>query len=159
MPSVPMGLRLTCAVTLSNLSRIAWRKPVFIESAITSVVTPAATPITASSVTMRSTAGRFGERRYRNATSHSNVILLHRLFPPDPALQLRRLRFAITEKGLLRESRENRSIALPGDRSPRPLPQSAAIHGTKPECNRCLLPLGIPNRPFPLASENAAPDR
>ena len=46
----------------------------FIESAITSVVTPAATPITASSVTIRSTAGRFGERRYRSATSHSKLI-------------------------------------------------------------------------------------
>ena len=39
------GLRFTCAVTLSNRSRIASRKPVFIESAITSVVTPATTPI------------------------------------------------------------------------------------------------------------------
>src|SRR5271155_1470524 len=135
-----MGLRLTCAVTLSNLSRIAWRKPVFIESAITSVVTPAATPITASSVTMRSTAGRFGERRYRNATSHSNVILLHRSFQPGPALQLRRFRFATAGKGLLRVSRENRSTTLPGDRSPRPLPQSEVIHAKAPECNRYLLP-------------------
>ena len=54
----------------------------FIESAITSVVTPAATPITASSVTSRSTAGRFGDRRYRSATSHSNA---HLFLPPASA--------------------------------------------------------------------------
>ena len=80
-----IGFRLTCAVTLSRRSRIACRKPVFIESAITSVVTPAATPITASSVTSRSTAGRFGERRYRSATSHSNVIW----FSPAPVRRRR----------------------------------------------------------------------
>src|SRR5258708_30029142 len=42
------------------------------ESAMTSVATPAATPITENSVTRRSTAGRYGERRYRPATNHSN---------------------------------------------------------------------------------------
>ena len=45
----------------------------FIESTITSVVTPAAIPITASSVTIRSTAGRFGERvspRYQPFETH-----------------------------------------------------------------------------------------
>src|SRR3984885_4250803 len=119
-----MGLRFTCAVTLSNLSRIAWRKPVFIESAITSVVTPAATPTTASSVTIRNTAGRFGERRYRNATSHSNVILLHRSFHPAASLQPRRPRYATREKELLRGLHGNRSAASPDDRCLCPRPQS-----------------------------------
>src|ERR1700683_1405299 len=123
MPFAPMGLRLTCAVTLSNLSRIAWRNPVFIESAITSVVTPDATPTTASSVTIRSTAGRFGERRYRSATSHSNVILLHRSSQPA-ALQARRLRGGTAEKGLLHGSHENRLATLRGGRC-RPLCRGA----------------------------------
>src|SRR5580700_6864692 len=153
-----MGLRLTCAVTLSNLSRIAWRKPVFIESAMTSVVTPAATPTTASSVTIRSTAGRFGERRYRNATSHSNVILLHRSFHPA-ALQPRRLPCATEEKEPLRGSRANQSAASRDDRCRRPLPQSEVIHAKEPGCNRYPLLSAILHRLFQLVRENAAPDQ
>src|SRR5580692_5935618 len=42
------------------------------ESAITSVATPAATPRIENKVTSRSTAGRYGERKYRRATNHSN---------------------------------------------------------------------------------------
>ena len=42
------------------------------DSAITSVATPAATPRIENSVTSRSTAGRYGERKYRRATNHSN---------------------------------------------------------------------------------------
>src|SRR5258708_40375946 len=44
------------------------------ESAITSVATPAATPIIENSVTNRRTAGRYGDRRYRCATNHSKRI-------------------------------------------------------------------------------------
>jgi hypothetical protein len=47
---------------------------VFMESAMTKVVTPAATPTMASSVTIRKTAGRLGDLKYRSATNHSNVI-------------------------------------------------------------------------------------
>src|SRR6202451_2692750 len=102
MPFAPMGLRLTCAVTLSNLSRIAWRNPGFIETQISIVVTRDPPPPAASSVPIRSTAGRFGERRYRNATSHSNVILLHRSFQPA-ARQARRPPCAAAGKQLLHE--------------------------------------------------------
>src|SRR6202451_2424829 len=131
-----MGFRFTCAVTLRSLSRIACRKPVFIERAITSVVTPAATPITASSVTIRKTAGRFGERKYRSATSHSNVILLHRSSRRQAALQRHRLRFAARETGLLRGLYENRSGALRDDRFPRLRPLWEATHAKARECNR-----------------------
>src|ERR1700677_1020913 len=158
MPFAPMGLRLTCAVTLSNLLRIAWRNPVFIESAITSVVTPDATPTTASSVTIRSTAGRFGERRYRNATSHSNVILFHRSFQPA-ARQARRLRCVAAEKGLLHGSRGNRLATLPGGRCRRLRRRSAATHAKARECNRCPLPWVIPGRLFQLVRESAPLDR
>src|ERR1700691_6286516 len=153
-----MGFRYTCAVTLSSLSRIAWRKPVFIESAMTNVVTPAATPITASSVTIRSTAGRFGERRYRSATSHSNVILLHRSSQPA-ALQARRLRCEAAEKGLLHGSHENRLATLRGGRCPRLRRRSAATHAKAREYNRCPLPWVIPGRLSQLVRESAPLDR
>ena len=74
MPSAPGRERFTCAVTPSSRSCRVLRKPLFIASAITSVATPAATPTTASSVTSRSTAGLFGDRRYRRATSQANLI-------------------------------------------------------------------------------------
>src|SRR6267378_3527365 len=71
---VPGRVRETWAVTPSNRSCSVSRKPVFIESAITSVATPAATPIMEKSVTNRRTAGRYGDRRYRCATNHSKRI-------------------------------------------------------------------------------------
>jgi len=39
---------------------------------MTSVATPAATPNTENAVTKRNTAGRYGDRKYRLATNHSN---------------------------------------------------------------------------------------
>src|ERR1700724_3163263 len=42
MPSGPIGFRFTWAVTLTKRSRIASRKPAFMERAMRSVVTPAA---------------------------------------------------------------------------------------------------------------------
>src|SRR6202453_5479577 len=158
MPFAPMGLRVACGVTLTNLSGIAWRNPVFIESAITSVVTPDAPPTTASSVTIRSTAGRFGERRYRNATSHSNVILFHRSFQPA-ARQARRLRCVAAEKGLLHGSRGNRLATLPGGRCRRLRRRWAATHAKAREYNRCPLPWVIPGRLFQLVRESAPLDR
>src|SRR5215813_730115 len=74
MPPVPGRVNETCAVTPSKRSCSVSRNPVFIASAITSVATPAATPITENSVTSRSTAGRYGDLRYRRATNHSNRI-------------------------------------------------------------------------------------
>src|SRR5271169_6061788 len=63
-----------CAVTPSNRSCNVSRNPVFIDNAITSVATPAATPTIENSVTSRSTAGRYGDRKYLRATNHSNRI-------------------------------------------------------------------------------------
>src|SRR5580704_8661984 len=123
-----MGFRFTCAVTLSSRSRIAWRNPVFMDSAITNVVTPAATPTTASSVTIRNTAGRLGERKYRSATSHSNVILLHRSFQRPRALQPQLPRYATAGKAPLRGLRGNWLTALRGGRCPLLHQPSAAIH-------------------------------
>src|SRR5215470_2974502 len=74
MPPEPGLVSDTCAVTPSNRSWRVSRNPVFIASAITSVATPAATPITEKAVTKRKTAGRYGDRRYRLATNHSNRI-------------------------------------------------------------------------------------
>src|SRR6266446_9755982 len=74
MPPEPGRVSEICAVTPSSRSCSVSRKPVFIESAITSVATPAATPIIENRVTSRSTAGRYGDRKYRCATNHSNRI-------------------------------------------------------------------------------------
>src|SRR6266849_3289973 len=74
MPPVPALLSETCAVTPSSRSCSVSRKPVFIDNAITSVATPAETPSTEKAVTRRNTAGRYGDRRYRLATNHSNRI-------------------------------------------------------------------------------------
>src|ERR1700676_950713 len=75
MPPDPGRVSETCAVTPSRRSCNVSRKPVFIESAITNVATPAATPTTEKSVTKRKTAGRYGDLRYRRATNHSNGIV------------------------------------------------------------------------------------
>src|ERR1700737_2626329 len=75
MPLAPGLLSDTCAVTPSKRSCSVSRNPVFIDRAITRVATPAATPITENAVTKRSTAGRYGDRRYRLATNHSNFML------------------------------------------------------------------------------------
>src|SRR6266481_7983424 len=75
MPPAPGLVSDTCAVTPSKRSCSVSRKPVFIARAITSVATPAATPITENAVTRRSTAGRYGDRKYRLATNHSNFML------------------------------------------------------------------------------------
>src|SRR6266478_6161734 len=75
MPPAPRLVSDTCAVTPSKRSCSVSRKPVFIARAITSVATPAATPITENAVTRRSTAGRYGDRKYRLATNHSNFML------------------------------------------------------------------------------------
>src|SRR5579859_4085021 len=74
MPLPPGLVSDTCAVTPSSRSCSVSRNPVFMDSAITSVATPAATPITENAVTSRSTAGRYGDRRYLRATNHSNFI-------------------------------------------------------------------------------------
>src|SRR6266446_4758478 len=75
MPPAPGLVSDTCAVTPSKRSCSVSRKPVFIARAITSVATPAATPITENAVTRRNTAGRYGDRKYRLATNHSNLML------------------------------------------------------------------------------------
>src|SRR6266404_4042494 len=75
MPPAPGLVSDTCAVTPSKRSCSVSRKPVFIARAITSVATPAATPITENAVTRRSAAGRYGDRKYRLATNHSNFML------------------------------------------------------------------------------------
>src|SRR6202048_3408192 len=75
MPAAPGLLSDTCAVTPSKRSCSVSRNPVFIARAITKVATPAATPITEKAVTKRSTAGRYGDRKYRLATNHSNFML------------------------------------------------------------------------------------
>src|SRR5580700_4029332 len=72
MPPVPGLASDICAFTPRRRSCSVSRNPVFIESAITSVATPAATPTTENAVTKRNTAGRYGDRRYRLATNHSN---------------------------------------------------------------------------------------
>src|SRR4029077_13036354 len=72
MPPEPGRVKETCAVTPNKRSCSVSRNPVFIESATTSVVTPAATPVTENSVTRRRTAGRYDEFKYRCATNHSN---------------------------------------------------------------------------------------
>src|SRR5271154_5330388 len=156
-----------CAVTLSSRSRIAWRNPVFIESAITRVVTPAATPITASKVTMRNTAGRFGDRRYRSATSHSKLISLCRLihFHPQLRTQPRRRQQhpAIPRAAMgtapLRVSHANPSAASPTDQCPRLRLPSAAGRAPAHECNPCPLLSALLAHPFPPARENAVPVR
>src|ERR1700730_1874429 len=74
MPPVPGLVSETCAVTPSRRSCSVSRKPVFIDKATTSVATPAPTPNTERAVTRRKTAGRYGDRRYRLATNHSNRI-------------------------------------------------------------------------------------
>src|ERR1700676_30191 len=74
MPPAPGRMSLTCAVTPNSRSCSVSRKPVFIDNAITSVATPAPTPSTEKAVTRRNTAGRYGDRRYRLATNHSNRI-------------------------------------------------------------------------------------
>src|SRR5713101_3437444 len=71
MPPAPGLLSDTCAVTPSKRSCSVSRNPVFIARAITSV----ATPITENAVTRRSTVGRYGDRKYRLATNHSNFML------------------------------------------------------------------------------------
>src|SRR5271165_6070159 len=68
----------TCAVTPNNRSCSVSRNPVFIDSAITSVATPAATPRIENKVTSRRTAGRYGDRKYRRATNHSNRMVVSR---------------------------------------------------------------------------------
>src|SRR6266852_1359070 len=75
MPPAPGLLSDTCAVTPSKRSCSVSRNPVFIARAITSVFFPTATPITENAVTRRSTAGRYGDRRYRLATNHSKFML------------------------------------------------------------------------------------
>src|SRR6266404_5995598 len=75
MPPAPGLVIETWAVTPSRRSCSVSRNPVFIASAITNVATPAATPITENAVTRRSTAGRYGDRKYRLATNHSNFML------------------------------------------------------------------------------------
>src|SRR5258707_8700465 len=75
MPPAPGLVIQTWAVTPSRRSCSVSRNPVFIASAITNVATPAATPITENAVTRRSTAGRYGDRKYRLATNHSNFML------------------------------------------------------------------------------------
>src|SRR5258707_12867004 len=75
MPPAPGLVSDTCAVTPSQRSCSVSSKPVFIARAITSVATPAGTPITENAVTRRSTAGRYGDRKYRLATNHSNFML------------------------------------------------------------------------------------
>src|ERR1700674_2931358 len=89
MPPEPGRVRETCAVTPNKRSCSVSRNPVFIESAITSVVTPAATPITENSVTRRRTAGRYDECRYRCATNHSNRMAgrINRLHPQKDTLR------------------------------------------------------------------------
>src|SRR5271155_992219 len=74
MPPEPGRVKEICAVTPSNRSCNVSRNPVFIDNAITSVATPAATPTIENSVTSRSTAGRYGDRKYLRATNHSNRI-------------------------------------------------------------------------------------
>src|SRR5258708_16084534 len=75
MPPAPRLVSDTCAVTPSKGSWSVSGRPVFMARAITSVATPAATPITENAVTRRSTAGRYGDRKYRLATNHSNFML------------------------------------------------------------------------------------
>src|SRR6202521_3733241 len=75
MPPAPGLVSDTCAVTPNKRSCNVSRNPVFIARAITNVATPAATPITENAVTRRSTAGRYGDRKYRLATNHSNFML------------------------------------------------------------------------------------
>src|ERR1700687_4930329 len=75
MPPAPGLVSDTCAVTPSKRSCSTSRNPVFMARAITSVATPAASPITENAVTRRSTAGRYGDRKYRLATNHSNFML------------------------------------------------------------------------------------
>src|SRR5260221_14476687 len=75
MPPAPGLVIETWAVTPSRRSCRVSRNPVFIAKAITNVATPAATPITENAVTRRSTAGRYGDRKYRLATNHSNFML------------------------------------------------------------------------------------
>jgi hypothetical protein len=58
MPPAPGRVNEMCAVTPSNRSCNVSRNPVFMDNAITSVATPAATPTIENSVTSRSTAGR-----------------------------------------------------------------------------------------------------
>src|SRR6266481_2795660 len=79
MPPEPGRVSEMCAVTPSKRSCSVSRNPVFIASAITSVATPAITPRMLNAVTSRSTAGRFGDRKYRRATNHSNRIRKTRL--------------------------------------------------------------------------------
>jgi len=71
------------ALSMGRPSRLVLQKqrekPVFMDNAITKVATPAATPTTENSVTSRSTAGRYGDRRYRCATNHSNRIVFGRI--------------------------------------------------------------------------------
>src|ERR1700675_302730 len=133
-----MGLRFTCAVTPSSRSRMACRKPVFIDKAITNVVTPAATPTTASSVTIRKTAGRFGDRKYRNATSHSNVISSQGLLW-NLLRGVRRTLYATTERVQPRVSHGNPSAASPAGRFPRLPRQWAAAREKAREYNPCPL--------------------
>src|ERR1700738_957467 len=75
MPPVPGLERETCEVTPSKRSCNVSRNPVFMAKAMTKVATPAATPTTENAVTKRSTAGRYGDRKYRLATNHSNFML------------------------------------------------------------------------------------
>src|ERR1700737_4053216 len=75
MPPAPGLVIDTWAVTPSRRSCSVSRNPVFIARAITNVATPAPTPITENAVTRRSTVGRYGDRRYRLATNHSNFML------------------------------------------------------------------------------------
>src|SRR5258708_8596130 len=93
MPPAPGLVIETWAVTPSRRSCRVSRNPVFIAKAITNVATPAATPITENAVTRRSTAGRYGDRKYRLAPNHSNFMLnssglrrslrIRWLFPPQ----------------------------------------------------------------------------
>src|SRR5277367_5443098 len=75
MPPDPGRVKEMCAVTPSKRSCSVSRNPVFMDNAITNVATPAATPTTENSVTSRSTAGRYGDRKYLRATNHSNRIV------------------------------------------------------------------------------------
>src|SRR6202140_5891391 len=75
MTPAPGRVEDTGGVTPSKRSCSVSRKPVFIARAMTRVATPAATPMTEKAVTRRSTAGRYGDRRYRLATNHSKFML------------------------------------------------------------------------------------